>query len=73
MVVRMLKELPKNFNSVTRTSKSKNNQPERKNTISEMKTTLDRINSRSDAVEDQISDMESRQWKTIRAAKGNTL
>ena len=57
MVIRMLKELRENLNSI------KKIQSEKKDTVIEIKNTLQGINSRVDNTENQISELEYKEAK----------
>ena len=59
MVITMLKELNKNFNSIKNDIETiKNNQSEMNDTLTDMKNNLQGINIRVDEAENQISDLE---------------
>ena len=64
MVIRMFKELSKNFNSIQKGMENlKKNESDMKDTISEMKNTVEGINSKLDESENQIRDLEGKQQK----------
>ena len=59
LVIRMIKEIIGYFNSIKKT------QAELKFTLSEIKKNLQRISSEGDEVENQVSDLEHKEEKSI--------
>ena len=61
LVIKMLKKLSNNFNSITKDIETINNLLEMKNTIFKIKNILEEINNNKlDQAEDQVSDLEHR-------------